>query len=337
MRNIILCCGLIGLVGVLRLTACSSSSGGGGSNNPGDGGPTGDGSGQGGWDAQGDGPVQTLPDGAVVIVEPDGGLTWTCVPTTCADHLLECGDCDDDDGDGLVDSRDPECLGPCDNTEGPVLLAGVGGETGGPCRADCYFDFGNGPGNDDCHWDSRCDPLAVAPDFHPEGEGCSYEESRLGTNDCPAEQSDTCLNTCLPMTPNGCDCFGCCTFPVLSGRSEANGGEFVWIGSVDEGTNDGTCTFADVEDTSLCRPCTPVAECLNECGPCELCLGRTELPPECTPTTPPADGGPGTDAGTQPPGERCDPGVVPCGLPGEAPCGEGLYCITGCCISTAVW
>ncbi|NCT11979.1 MAG: hypothetical protein GW767_04415, partial [Rhodobacterales bacterium] len=60
-------------------------------------------------------PVQ-VHDGGVVIVE-DGGATIICYKTTCAGKLLECGDCVDNDGDGLVDWRDPECLGPCDNTE----------------------------------------------------------------------------------------------------------------------------------------------------------------------------------------------------------------------------
>jgi len=68
-----------------------------------------------------------------------------CVPVSCGGRPLQCGDGIDNDGDGRGDGRDPECLGPCDNTEGPVLLAGVEGEAGGPCQSDCYCDFGNGP------------------------------------------------------------------------------------------------------------------------------------------------------------------------------------------------
>jgi len=292
----------------------------------------------GGWDVDGDGPIVEEDGG--VIIEEDGG-TWTCHITSCDGHTLECGDCEDNDGDGVVDSHDPECLGPCDNTEGDVLLAGVGGETGGPCAADCYFDFGNGPGNDDCHWDHRCDELEVAPSFDPEGDRCEYDADRVGSRDCPETQSDQCLELCMPLTPNGCDCFGCCTFPQIDGRSAADGGAWVWIGSVVDGTNEGTCTFADVEDRTRCRPCSPVEECLNDCGPCELCLGRTELPPECFPDDP--DGGPGdggttdggtTDGGTTPPGARCPDGIQPCGLPGDDPCPENHYCITGCCMET---
>jgi hypothetical protein len=285
----------------------------------GDGDGTADGGGGGTLDGAwtGDGPI-VIRDGDVIVTE-DGGITFVCHPTECNGHLLECGDCMDNDGDGLTDYRDPECLGPCDNTEGPALLAGVGGETGGPCKADCYFDFGNGSGNDDCFWDHQCDPLSVDPDFHPEGPDCPYDDTMLGSRDCPDMQSSTCLGFCRPLTPNGCDCFGCCTFDEIAGRPAAEGGSTVWIGSVVEGTNDGSCTFEDILDTTKCRPCTPVVDCFNDCGTCELCIGREELPAECYEM----------DGGTM---YRCDPGVQVCGLAGDAPCPEGLYCITGCCV-----
>ncbi len=233
---------------------------------------------------------------------PDGG---PCVPAKCGGQKTECLDCEDNDLDGFTDSEDPECLGPCDNTEGPELTAGVAGETGGPCKADCYWDFGNGAGLDQCYWDSRCDPLAVAPDYPPEGEDCAYEPDRVGSSDCPDMQSDQCLAFCIPMTPNGCDCFGCCTAPDLDGGA-------IWIGAMDD-ANVGTCTFESLEDPSKCPPCTQVEECLNECGECELCFGMTELPPWCTPE------------------ERCPENVQPCGLDGDEPCPDGYFCITGCC------
>ncbi|HTM45355.1 MAG TPA: hypothetical protein VL137_10395, partial [Polyangiaceae bacterium] len=140
----------------------------------------------------GDSGAVQIASGGMSVTDSTG--TFTCYQITCANHLLECGDCQDTDNDGLIDSHDPECLGPCDNTEGPALTAGVGGETGGPCLADCYFDFGNGPGNDDCHWDHRCDPLSVAPDYHPEGDSCPFDQSSVGGRSCPSHQSDACLN-----------------------------------------------------------------------------------------------------------------------------------------------
>ncbi|MCA9639362.1 MAG: hypothetical protein KC492_01680, partial [Myxococcales bacterium] len=45
------------------------------------------------------------------------GGSGACVQTMCQAHLYKCGNCIDDDNDGLIDSEDPDCLGPCDNTE----------------------------------------------------------------------------------------------------------------------------------------------------------------------------------------------------------------------------
>ncbi len=270
-----------------------------------------------------DGPV-VASDASVVIME-DGGFTWTCVPTTCAGHNTECGNCTDDDGDGFVDSRDPECLGPCDNTEGPPLTTGVGGEGGTSCNRDCYFDYGNGSGGGDCRWDTLCDPLA--PD-----DVCPYEESELGGNRCPEPQPENCLSRCRPLTPNGCDCFGCCTFDALAGRPDAEGGEYVWLGSgIGDGPDGaGTCTLDSITDTEACHPCVPVEECSNDCGRCELCLGRTEIPDDCFDEP---DGGV-PDGGTYE--TRCDPGVQACGLPDDPPCETGFYCVTGCCVPVLI-
>jgi hypothetical protein len=179
----------------------------------------------------------------------------------------------------LVDIADPECLGPCDNYEGEELLSGVGGETAEQCKADCYFDFGNGAGNDDCHWSRSCDPL------EPKLQ-CSYvpglAESEGGTNkDCPLAQPALCEETCAPLTPNGCDCFGCCTFPELEGKGPGGDDVYVFLGS--ESDSEGTCTFATVGDPDLCRLCTPVDDCLNTCGRCEICLGKPTIPDDCFP------------------------------------------------------
>ncbi len=283
--------------------------------------------------------VPSLNDVGPPMDVPNG----PCRPVACGGHVNECGDCMDNDNDGRTDERDPECLGPCDNTEGPILLAGVGGEAGGPCMSDCYFDFGNGSGNDDCNWDHRCDPLEVGPNFPPEGMACAFDRNRVGGRTCPANQSQQCLNFCRPLTPNGCDCFGCCTFPQIRGRSAAMGGEFVWLGSRDDRGN-GSCTLAQVGNTAACRSCTPVADCFNDCGPCEVCIGRPMPPPECFPPPIPdggmsggPDGSPSNDVviirndgGI--PASQCPPGIQACGLPGQGPCPVNFYCTTGCCI-----
>lgn len=279
-----------------------------------------------------EGGVVKVGDGGVVITE-DGGAQVVCYPTQCAGKLLACGDCQDNDGDGKVDWRDPECLGPCDNTEGPGLESGVGGTTGEQCGVDCYFDFGNGSGNDDCWWDHRCDQL------EPELPGCPYDAKLVGSKKCPTKQSSQCTQKCLPFTPNGCDCFGCCTFPDLAGKGPGGGAGYVWIGAMDA-SNNSTCTLAAVTDPKKCPPCTPVPNCLNGCGKCEICIGKPTVPPECLQKpdagvpgdggTPPGDGGTPGDAA--PPPLQCQNGEQPCGLPGQSPCQQGYYCISGCCI-----
>jgi hypothetical protein len=226
----------------------------------------------------------------------------------------------DNDEDGLIDDKDPECLGPCDDTEGPVLLTGTPGETGNQCHADCYFDRGNGSGEGECQWHRECDPL------NPK-DGCTYPPSTsVETNICLAPQPDGCEESCGVLTPNGCDCFGCCTFPELEG-------DYVFLGSFTGNT--GTCTLDDLQDPALCRPCTPAGNCLNECGRCELCLGKTEIPADCFPGSGGTGGmgGAGGMGGTGGSDDlRCSPGVQTCGLPGDPPCPAGGFCLTGCCI-----
>jgi hypothetical protein len=240
----------------------------------------------------------------------------------CQGHVYECGDLQDNDGDGLIDSQDPDCLGPCDNTE-DSYFGGIPGQNEAPCRQDCYFDQDSGPGNDGCYWNHKCDPNEESPSYYPEpslGTQCAYDPdaNTPGTGEsCESleqTQSQACLDFCGPLTPNGCDCFGCCELP-------AGSGEFVWLGS--QGLDgDSVCTIASIDDPDLCHPCLPVSACLNGCEPCELCLGKTELPPEC------GEGG----GGGAPPGEQCPEEYQTCGLPGQDPCPSGSYCITGCCV-----
>jgi hypothetical protein len=264
----------------------------------------------------------------------NGGGGWGqggFVPYPCQGHIYECGDNVDNDGDGLTDWQDPDCLGPCDNTE-DSYYGGIPGQNNAPCKMDCYFDQDTGAGNDQCYWDHSCDPLSVEPNYYPEpnhGSQCAYAgpdqiispiqktcEVLLNANG----QEQACLDFCLPLTPNGCDCFGCCELPAESGS-------FVYLGSVgvDENT---VCTDAELANPAVCHPCTPVSDCYNGCGHCEICIGKPTLPPDCYP---PDGGTGGTGAGGNP-GSQCDPGIQPCGLPGQEPCGVGQYCITGCCM-----
>lgn len=246
----------------------------------------------------------------------------------CQGHIYQCGDLVDNDMDGLLDSQDPDCLGPCDNTE-DSYYGGIPGQNNAPCKQDCYWDQDGGPGNDDCYWDHQCDPNEVDPNYYPEpsvGSQCEYQGPDFNItpvmktcSELDAEQSATCHDICGPLTPNGCDCFGCCELPAGSGA-------FVWLGSTGE-NEDTVCTLADIGDSTKCHPCEPVADCMNPCDPCELCIGKPAPDPGCT------GGEGGNGAGGAPPGQ-CEPGVQPCGLMGQEPCVPGYYCITGCCIAT---
>lgn len=253
-----------------------------------------------------------MPGGAAGVSATGGSAgvagSAACQRTACRNTVYACGNCEDDDGDGLVDSQDPECLGPCDDVESSFF----GGVTrGSGCRLDCYFDRNSGGGNDRCSWNHSCDPLSLAPDFPPSGDAaCRYEPTTtLGDQTCDEARenmSATCREACVPLTPNGCDCFGCCQLPARTGR-------FVWLGSQEAGM--GTCDATRADDPSACRPCTPVPSCFNECEACEVCVGgAAERDPSCP--------------GSEP---ACEGTLGPCSA--NASCPSGAYCITGCCVA----
>lgn len=234
------------------------------------------------------------------------GGAATCNPTYCQGHKYLCGDCEDNDGDGKIDMDDPDCLGPCQNRE-DTFFGDIPGQNRTPCVDDCYFDQDSGFGNDGCLWSSVCDPRS------PEGASCAYDPAaklpRQG--DCPTlatTQVAECASICGPLTPNGCDCFGCCEIPGAPTP--------VWVGSVDA-LGSPTCDAAHVADPSRCHPCTQVEACRNPCDTCERCVGKTELPPSC---------GMGVDC----PAPVCPQGQ-PCGAACLGPCPAGQACITGCC------
>jgi hypothetical protein len=240
-----------------------------------------------------------------------GGCGLPSDASPCQGKIYACGDGKDNDDDGLIDHQDPDCMGACDNTE-DSFYAGIPGHPP-PCLADCYFDQDSGAGNDDCYWNHRCDPSEVAPSYYPEaynGNTCAYDSNTATpgtTSSCSelsAMQSQYCVDYCGPLTPNGCDCFGCCELP-------ADSGNFVWLGST--GVNgESVCTLDEATDPTVCHPCAQVPSCINDCAPCELCIGKTTLPPECF-------------------DPQCPAGIEPCCGEGLEPCPKGAYCITGCC------
>jgi len=258
------------------------------------------------------GTVATGGNAATSGAVSGGGTTQVCAPTACQGQIYQCGDCIDNDGDGLIDAQDPDCTGPCDNTE-DSYFGGIPGQNNAPCRQDCYFDSDTGSGNDHCYWSQDCDPLSIAPDYPPSGDShCSYNPNATipGSGSTCAGLAGTqqaqCLSYCLPLTPNGCDCFGCCELP-------ADSGQYVWLGSAEQNT--GTCDRAHLNDPKACHPCTPVKSCFNACDSCEVCVGRTTPSASCT----------------TPGSGRCTGDATPCGQPGDPQCPADYYCITGCC------
>jgi len=219
------------------------------------------------------------------VINPDG--SGTCGDATCA-----CSNGVDDDGDGAIDGLDAECQGPLDNDEGS-FATGIPGDNRDPVWQDCFFDGNSGAGDDKCRYHT----------------GCLTGEKSADDPDCTVTQD--CLDFCQARTPNGCDCFGCCTVTTSSGEID------IQIG--------GSCSLEDASDEDVCPRCTKTTSCDNECGTCELCPGRTvaDLPEECHPDDPDA----GMDGGG--PGYTCDDGQV---CASSADCPSSYYCSLGCCL-----
>lgn len=228
-----------------------------------------------------------------------------------ATGTTECNDGIDNDSDGKVDLGDTECVSPLDDDESS-FATGISGDNMDACKQDCFFDGNSGMGNDGCEWNLACDPK------NPGGNSCPYNPTQ---QNCPAAQSDRCLMKCFPLTPSGCDCFGCCTVPGTDRSVRLSG----------------TCTAEDFDDPAACQPCTQSPSCQNDCKPCELCLGKTTLPPECGAGGASGAGGAGGASGTGGAGGGwggIDCGVyTPCGTDASACNGiSNTLCVSGCCV-----
>ena len=237
-----------------------------------------------------------------------GGLIGGKLGTT------QCSDGIDNDGDGKIDLQDPECVSPLDNDESS-FATGIPGDNVDACKQDCFFDGNSGMGDDGCNWDLSCDPSNVGAGA---AASCPYNPS---AHNCPTMQSAKCVNNCQAITPNGCDCFGCCVVPGVSHPVRL----------------DPTCTAATFNDPTKCPVCTQQTSCIKICGTCQLCLGKTTLDPSCTGT----GGGTGSDGGTGAGGGSGTGGSTPTPIcpSGQTVCGTdpticlgGTVCVTGCCV-----
>jgi hypothetical protein len=210
----------------------------------------------------------------------------------------QCSDGIDNDGDGYVDGFDPECTGPLDDRE-DSFATGIPGDNIDAVKQDCFFDGDSGHGNDGCLLHTCCLLEGECPEeLRPE---------QFDPDDCTPSQD--CIDFCAPLTPPGCDCFGCCT--ICQGDT-----------CRDVLTNPAVapdCTLDTITDEVLCPSCIKV----DDCGPpgddcadleCNLCPGQTpeDLPPECEEPECPGD-------------------LDTCASDDD--CGDGRYCSFGCCIN----
>lgn len=196
----------------------------------------------------------TIADTAVI--EPVDAAPPPPPPPPCIPGGTQCTNCVDDDGDGLIDALDPECIGPRDNDE---RTFGLGIPADDACLMGCAFDGIVGK-DDPCVLDARC----VYGSSDPR---CAYDYA-IATDPtrCPTP-SDACVAHCKPMVPDDCDCFGCCI--VRKGSSP------YLIKLVD------TCTFDALDDPTKCPSCRITWRCANvKTSPCPYEL------PVCDPTNP---------------------------------------------------
>lgn len=283
----------------LALTSCGEEKVemGAGGDTPGGGDAGGDGGdGTGADGSDGTGADGSTPGTSPFPTDPNTGLVL------CGTAPCKCNDGVDNDEDGLVDGADPECTGPYDDDEG-TFATGIPGDNKDFCQ-DCFFDGNSGQGDDGCAYHTQC-LYTGQPPSNGGGSACFN-----------CDVSEQCLDFCSPRTPNGCDCFGCCEV-----RTES--GETVNIFLAE------TCSLDKVGDETACPRCVPTDDCKNECGRCELCLGKTEadLPADCVAEPEP-------DSGTPPPSYTCDRGEQVCGE--SMPCPTGSYCQQGCCLTTVI-
>jgi len=268
-----------------------------------------DGAGQGGSSAAGGssagGSSGSSSGGSSAGGSSAGGAGATDGGNGCG--TTQCTNCIDDDGDGKVDAADLQCTGAADDDE-TSYGTGIPGDNVDPKWQDCFFDGDSGAGNDGCRYHTDC--LSGAKP----------------ANDPDCIVSQQCIDFCMKGTPNGCDCFGCCSVQVSGGTTK------------DVRLSD-QCTPDTINDEAKCVPCTKTTQCNNTCGHCELCIGKTTLPDDCTPTGTGGTGGTGTGGtgtggtGGSCPTPTCEGGAQPCGTSCLPQCPTGLYCLTGCCTS----
>jgi hypothetical protein len=269
--------------------------------------------------ALGQGAQRKFPSGTPGSSADAGGDSSSLPPSVsmtpagtllCGNHACACNNGIDDDGDGKTDGFDGECTGAIDDDESS-FATGIPGDNRDPKWQDCFFDGNSGHGDDGCRYPT----------------GCLTGELSLDDKACAV--TETCRNNCQPRTPNGCDCFGCCSVQLPGG------------GSIDVMLKD-SCSLEKIGDEEACPVCVKSTACGNECGECELCPGKTEadLPEHCNSdpplSDPPVSDPPATDPpasdppATDPPATTCEGGTA---CDPDHPCTDMTeFCSMGCCL-----
>ena len=241
-------------------------------------------------------------DGGFVSDAPFGG--------GCTPGGAQCSNCVDDDGDMRIDGFDLECTGPLDNDE-KTFATGIPGDNKDAVNQDCFFDGDSGAGNDGCNVHVCC--LLGAQTV----ADCPIGANQYNPADCPPPLGtkplpQQCIDVCAPITPPGCDCFGCCTLCDPANPSMCY--DIIINPAVSPG-----CDSTHLADPNVCKTCQKTDTCgSGECGgqTCILC--------------------PGQDPGTLDPGcngAMCPNGEQQCDV-NNPTCPTGTYCSAGCCIGT---
>lgn len=219
----------------------------------------------------------------------------------CTPSGTQCNNCLDDDGDGLIDGMDPECISAADQRE-DSFATGIPGDNMDAVQQDCFFDGDSGQGNDGCNIHVCC-----LLDVNGTGDCPSHlQPDRYDPDDCTPSQR--CIDNCGAITPPGCDCFGCCT---ICADGECH--------DVLINTNDDLAPECDEDvlgDPTKCLPCSKLDACDTGCDPasCILCPGQTQddLPASCNDQN------------------ECPDGLTSCSSNDE--CTDTQFCASGCCI-----
>jgi hypothetical protein len=227
----------------------------------------------------------------------------------CTPGGAQCANCIDDDNDGKIDGFDSECSGPLDNDE-MSFATGIPGDNIDAVKQDCFFDGNSGSGNDGCDIHVCCLLGATTR------AACTIGQNQYNPTDCPPpignrQLSDKCIQTCAPLSPPGCDCFGCCT-ECIPGTNPPQCFDVI----INPATSP-NCNDTNLANPDACKRCTKSTTCNGGgCGgdTCVLCPGQdpSTLPPTCS-------------------GQSCPNGRMMCGAGGTCPADS--YCSNGCCIA----